>query len=77
MRHILYHLYSKNIFVEFDDCASGPCQHGGSCTDQVSGYTCNCVDGYNGTNCETGKNAALFQIRYRYQNIYLVILTQK
>ena len=30
----------------------GPCQNGASCMDEVNGYTCNCVLGYNGTHCE-------------------------
>ena len=25
-----------------------------TCNDEVESYTCTCVDGYNGTNCETG-----------------------
>ncbi|XP_072041386.1 uncharacterized protein [Amphiura filiformis] len=33
-------------------CASAPCQHGGICTAEVSGYACACVDGYEGVNCE-------------------------
>ena len=43
--------------VDIDECATSPCQNGGSCTDQVNGYTCNCVAGYDGTDCETGNNA--------------------
>ena len=54
------HLYCKNIFVDIDECASSPCQNGGSCTDVVNGHTCNCVDGYDGPNCENGKNIAVY-----------------
>ena len=43
--------------LDIDECATSPCLNGGSCTDQVNGYTCNCVDGYDGTNCETGNVA--------------------
>ena len=60
---ILNNPYS-NIFIDIDECASSPCQNGGSCTDQVNGYTCNCVDGYYGSDCETGNNTILFQICY-------------
>ena len=48
--------------LDIDECATSPCQNGGSCTDQVNGYTCNCVDGYDGTNCETGNVATSFWI---------------
>lgn len=34
-------------------CASAPCQHGGTCTNRATGYTCACAPGYTGTDCET------------------------
>ncbi|XP_072041418.1 uncharacterized protein [Amphiura filiformis] len=47
-----------------NECASAPCQHGGRCIAEVSGYTCACLDGYKGVNCEIGKLEyyGLFQI---------------
>ena len=48
--------------VDIDECATSPCQNSGSCTDQINGYTCNCLDGYDGTDCETGNNATSFRI---------------
>ena len=47
----------KNIyaFLDTDECASSPCENGGTCDDEVNGYTCNCVTGYTDTHCETGK----------------------
>ena len=41
--------------ADIDDCADQPCEHGGSCGDAVNDYTCNCVPGYTGRNCSTGK----------------------
>jgi len=36
-----------------DECASSPCQNGGTCVDGSNSYTCNCDVGYTGPNCET------------------------
>ena len=44
------------IFLDIDDCASNPCQNGGTCNDQLNGYKCDCAIGYEGYNCETGNN---------------------
>ena len=40
-------------------CSNNPCQNGGTCqlTGSGSTYTCNCVSGYSGTNCQTYTNA--------------------
>ena len=51
---------SNILTLDIDDCVTIPCQNGGSCTDQVNSYTCNCADGYDGTNCETGNDATSF-----------------
>ena len=64
----------KNLCIDIDECATGPCQNGGSCTDQINDYTCACVDGYDGLNCENGNIAISFRICYRYQNIRFYIL---
>ena len=39
-----------------DECASSPCQNGGTCVDGVNEYSCTCAAGYTGTNCETSKD---------------------
>ena len=49
-----------------NECASGPCQSGGTCVDNVNGYICLCSDGYRGDSCE-GKIIA-----YLFSNIMYV-----
>ena len=63
--------------VDIDDCANSPCQNNGTCTDNVNGHTCTCVDGYSGENCETGTYAcacydvSLGYSKYPYTNSIL------
>ncbi|XP_070181224.1 fibropellin-3-like [Littorina saxatilis] len=40
------------MFADIDECASSPCQNGGSCVDQANAYTCNCSAGYTGDHCQ-------------------------
>merc|ERR1719400_2156533 len=35
-----------------DECASNPCQNGGTCKDGFNTYTCTCVPGYTGHDCK-------------------------
>ena len=75
MDHILSHHYAYSLYVDIDECAISPCQNGGSCTDRINAYTCDCADGYFGTNCETGNNAKLCQSCYSDEKRYFLILT--
>lgn len=38
---------------QVNECASNPCQHGGTCTDGLLSYTCACTSGWSGVNCQT------------------------
>ncbi|EDO36211.1 predicted protein [Nematostella vectensis] len=37
--------------VDFDECASAPCAHNGTCTDIVNNFTCACTPGFGGRQC--------------------------
>jgi len=38
---------------DIKECIPNPCQHNGTCTDEVNDYNCSCAIGYTGRNCET------------------------
>ena len=40
------------FFLDIDDCQPDPCQNNGTCYDLVIDYRCDCMAGFNGTNCE-------------------------
>lgn len=42
--------------TDIDDCIPVPCQNNGTCTDLVNDYHCDCVLGFNGTDCENSRH---------------------
>ena len=58
-----FHMH--DIVVDTDECASNPCQNGGSCSDEVNKFSCSCASGYEGATCQTGR--LLFSTR-RYHS---------
>ena len=42
--------------TNINECASAPCQNGGTCTDLINGFTCVCVAGFSGVLCQTNIN---------------------
>lgn len=38
-----------------NECASHPCQNGGTCTHSVNSFSCQCPAGFRGPTCESGK----------------------
>lgn len=47
-------IFNIHMISDIDECASDPCQHSGTCTDQVDGYICSCDSGYDGVHCQSG-----------------------
>ena len=44
------------IFVNRqNECISSPCANGGSCSDEVNQFSCDCLAGYTGIQCQTGE----------------------
>ena len=46
--------------LDIDDCATNPCQNGGTCTDGVDSYNCTCAPGFKGTNCGISEFCVVF-----------------
>ena len=42
--------------LDIDECEFKPCEHGGTCNDGHNDYTCDCIKGYEGKNCETSNS---------------------
>ena len=42
------------IFSDVNECQNNPCQNGGKCTNVNGDYSCSCVSGFEGKNCEKG-----------------------
>ena len=55
MRRVYTDVLLQCVCAEAYECASDPCQNSGTCADIVNGYSCACADGYEGTDCETGR----------------------
>ena len=40
--------------------------NGATCTESVNSYTCGCVAGYTGTNCETGSSLTVIILVHNF-----------
>ena len=54
-----------------DECASSPCQNGGNCSDGVNEYTCGCLAGYTGDECETSETEFTYICRF-YRRVFVL-----
>ena len=41
--------------IDWTPCDTKPCQNGGVCVPNVDDYSCQCMVGYFGKNCDFGK----------------------
>lgn len=57
--------------LDFDECESDPCENGAECKNDENAYTCKCLDGYNGTNCEIGTDSSIL---FHIMNVLIPLL---
>ena len=44
------------MFTDKNDCDPNPCKNGAICNDLIGDYTCECVSGWEGKDCDIGKH---------------------
>ena len=52
-------LLGSIIISAIDECASNPCDNGGTCTDLKDDVKCDCMGGYSGKFCEIENDECL------------------
>ena len=50
-------------FTGVDECASSPCLNGGACIDGAGFYTCQCLAGWQGVNCEISEKIVILSVK--------------
>ena len=68
----LYTLAYNVLNSDIDECASNPCDNGGTCDDLVNGYRCQCADGYTGEQCKIGEYRTNVLINNSLQNELII-----
>ena len=48
-------MVSHCFLSERNECNSRPCRNGATCHDEFNAYSCTCVNGYIGSDCQTGR----------------------
>lgn len=60
--------------TDIDDCLLDPCKNNGTCTDLVNNYQCDCVAGFNGTNCEDSKHSKCMPHFLSFITLHYIII---
>ena len=59
-----------NYNSDIDECQDNEiCENGGTCTNEVGSYTCNCASGYTGSTCSDG----LLKLKLMSYHLFFVI----
>ena len=62
LHHILNLDKLQSCLLDINECLSNPCRNGGICVNGQNRYSCTCLPGYHGDNCQQGKlNIGLLQ----------------
>ena len=56
MRRVKRQLAAVVRMLNRNNCASNPCQNGGTCTDTYRGFICQCPDNWEGETCQNDVN---------------------
>ena len=46
------------IITELNKCIPNPCRNGATCVRAINSYSCQCVAGYTGQDCQSSKSTA-------------------
>ena len=59
------------LVLDIDECGSNPCLNGATCAQSIDEYNCSCVEGFLGSNCETGKPSHINKCQFtRYSKSF-------
>ena len=68
-------MYIHMSLADLSECASSPCQNGGTCIDQVNAFTCTCSIQYQGSLCQTCKYYNIISSKRSKLHVYVFLQT--